>query len=60
MVCLGFEPGVAGWEARTNPLSYLGTPQADKCLGLNSKEKQIRGGEKLQLYCYEDQLLKIY
>ena len=22
MVCLGFEPGVAGWKARTNPLSY--------------------------------------
>ena len=23
MVCLGFEPGVAGWKARTNPLSYI-------------------------------------
>ena len=27
MVCLGFEPGVAGWKARTNPLSYGGTPK---------------------------------
>ena len=26
MVCLGFEPGVAGWKALTNPLSYGGTP----------------------------------
>ena len=25
MVCLGFEPGAAGWKARTNPLSYGGT-----------------------------------
>ena len=25
MVCLGFELGVAGWKARTNPLSYGGT-----------------------------------
>ena len=24
MVCLGFKPGVAGWKARTNPLSYGG------------------------------------
>ena len=22
MVCLGLEPGVAGWKAQTNPLSY--------------------------------------
>ena len=22
MVYLGFEPGAAGWKARTNPLSY--------------------------------------
>ena len=26
MVCLGFEPGAAGWKAQTNPLSYGGTP----------------------------------
>ena len=26
MVCLGLEPGVAGWKAQTNPLSYGGTP----------------------------------
>ena len=27
MVCLGFEPGAAGWKARTNPLSFGGTPR---------------------------------
>ena len=27
MVCLGFEPGVAGWKAQMNPLSYGGTPE---------------------------------
>ena len=26
MVCLGFEPGAAGWKAQMNPLSYGGTP----------------------------------
>ena len=26
MVCLGLEPGVAGWKAQMNPLSYGGTP----------------------------------
>ena len=26
MVCLGLEPGVAGWKAQTNPLSYSSTP----------------------------------
>ena len=25
LVCLGFEPGAAGWKAQTNPLSYGGT-----------------------------------
>ena len=29
MVCLGFKPGVAGWKAQTNPLSYCGTPMLD-------------------------------
>ena len=24
MVCLGLEPGVAGWKTQTNPLSYGG------------------------------------
>ena len=24
MVCLGLEPGAAGWQAQTNPLSYGG------------------------------------
>ena len=30
MVCLGLEPGVAGWKAQTNPLSYGGTPKKMK------------------------------
>ena len=25
MVCLGLEPGAAGWKAQMNPLSYVGT-----------------------------------
>ena len=25
-MCLGIEPGAAGWKARMNPLSYGGTP----------------------------------
>ena len=25
MMCLGLEPGAAGWKAQTNPLSYGGT-----------------------------------
>ena len=28
MVCLGLEPGAAGWKAQTNPLSYSGTPSS--------------------------------
>ena len=28
-MCLGLEPGVAGWYAQTNPLSYGGNPQID-------------------------------
>ena len=27
MVCLGLEPGAAGWKAQTNPQSYGGTPK---------------------------------
>ena len=26
MECLGVEPGVAGWKAQMDPLSYGGTP----------------------------------
>ena len=26
VVCMGFEPGAAGWKAKTNQLSYGGTP----------------------------------
>ena len=27
MVCLGFEPGAAGWWAQTDPLSHEGLQQ---------------------------------
>ena len=30
MVCLGLEPGAAGWLAQTNPLSYGSTPNEIK------------------------------
>ena len=33
MVCLRFKPGVAGWKARKNPLSYSGTPKILSPLG---------------------------
>ena len=33
MVCLGLEPGAAGWKAQTNPSSYGGTP-VDWIIGL--------------------------
>ena len=32
MVCLGLEPGAAGWKAQTNPLSYGGTPKQQTLL----------------------------
>ena len=34
MVCLGLEPGAAGWKAQTNPLSYGG-------IHLNTLSQQI-------------------
>ena len=32
MVCLGLKPGVAGWKAQTNSLSYSATPTTLKVL----------------------------
>ena len=29
MTCLGLEPGVAGWKAQVNPLSYGDTLEAN-------------------------------
>ena len=37
MVCLGIKPGVAGWKAETNPLSYGGTQKEKLCFGENTK-----------------------
>ena len=31
MVCLGLEPGAAGWKVQTNPLSYGGTSLMTLC-----------------------------
>ena len=31
MVCMGLEPGAAGWQAHMNPLSYDGPPYEDCC-----------------------------
>ena len=31
MACLGVKPGVAGWKAQTNSLSYGGTPFSFLC-----------------------------
>ena len=31
-MCLGLEPGVAGWKEQTNPLSYGSTPSVTDCL----------------------------
>ena len=33
MVCLGFEPGTAGWWALTNPLNYSGPLNCKNCSG---------------------------
>ena len=32
MVCLGLEPGAAGWKVQMNPLSYGGTPEEEEKL----------------------------
>ena len=39
MVCLGFEPGAAGWQAQTDPLSYGGTPRIDSYFRIGSPLK---------------------
>ena len=41
MVCLGLEPGAAGWKAQTNPLSYGGTHQLNLSLVLGLREVAI-------------------
>ena len=48
MVCLGVKPGVAGWKAQTNPLSYGGTPifqiqQLKMCLTLTGLMDHAEG-----------------
>ena len=44
MVCLGLEPGVAGWKAYTNPLNYGGTPKRNQVKhGLQYDLKEMIG-----------------
>ena len=43
MVCLGFEPGAAGWQAQTKPRSYGGTPKISLFKSIIFCRKQIRG-----------------
>ena len=38
MVCLGLEPGAAGWKAQTNPLSYGGMTSLIVCRLLNRRK----------------------
>ena len=38
MVCLGFEPGAAGWKAQTTPLSY-----GRNCNGSNAFIQRLLG-----------------
>ena len=40
MVCLGIEPGAAGWKALTNPLSYGGIPHF-ALLALSTQQKGL-------------------
>ena len=40
MVCLGLEPGAAGWKTQTNPLSYGGTPIFSHLHGRHSRLAQ--------------------
>ena len=57
MVCLGFEPGAAGWQqVQTNQLSYCGTQQ--QCLSIFKSQQQsfvsvmaIPSGEKIINFC---------
>ena len=49
MVCLGLEPGAAGWKAQTNPLSYGGTPRLRCCLFVF--QHQILMDNLSRLYC---------
>ena len=55
MVCLGLEPGAAGWKAQTNPLSYSGTPyftffyflkSVDDVLGIRTRGRRMVGADE--------------
>ena len=48
MVCLGFEPGAAGWKAQTKPRSYGGHPDAERLL-LDSLKSFMTGATSLDV-----------
>ena len=54
MVCLGFEPRAAGWKARTNPLSYGGTPPLTRCL-FAIQPSFLRGRQLFPFDCFHFQ-----
>ena len=48
MVCLGFEPRTAGWQAQTNPMSYVGPQKI--VLNVTPKRSSIQGMSLQWLY----------
>ena len=54
MMCLGIEPGAAGWKARTNPLSYGGTPPLTRCL-FAIQPSFLRGRQLFPFDCFHFQ-----
>ena len=56
MVCLGFEPGPAGWYAQTKPRSYGGQPktlQLCLCFAFQRKNLLLMLLSLYYLYFYE-------
>ena len=52
MVCSGVEPGVAGWKAQTNPLSYGSTPRQNSfTASIPSVGQQWTIGKPQKLTC---------
>ena len=51
-MCLGIEPGAAGWKVQTNPLSYGRTPQ--KTYFLVGRIQSSQSGDKPYLPKYRD------
>ena len=41
MLCLGLEPGVAGWKAQTYPLRYGGRPKQEIVIIAQNKRAKV-------------------